>query len=88
MAMAIGETSCRQPDVVSQWAYATMQCWKIFTNHLVKHNRRIKFEDFDESGLNKYLKFLRVTDYRSPQETRFSIVSLPYNNTATQKSGC
>ena len=34
--MAIGETSCRQPDVVGQWAYATKQCWKTFTNHLVK----------------------------------------------------
>lgn len=56
------EEFIREQGVVSQWAYAIKQCWKTFTNHLTKYNRRIKFEDFDESGLNKYLKFLRVTE--------------------------
>ena len=56
------EEFIREQGVVSQWAYATKHCWKTFTNHLMKHNRSIKFEDFDESGLNKYIKFLRVTE--------------------------
>lgn len=46
---------------VGQWAYATLQCWKTFTNHLTKFNQRIKFEDFDETGLNKFVRFLRIT---------------------------
>ena len=50
-----------EQGAVGQWAYATMQCWKTFTNHLTKFNRRIKFEDFDETGLNKFVRFLRIT---------------------------
>lgn len=46
---------------VCQWAYATTQCWKTFTNHLTKFNRKAKFSDFDENGLNKFVRFLRIT---------------------------
>lgn len=56
------EEFIREQAVVSQWAYATKQCWKTFTNHLTKFSKKVKFEDFNESGLNKYLKFLRVTE--------------------------
>lgn len=48
--------------IVCQWAYATRQCWKTFTNHLTKFGKRTKFEDFDESGLNRFIRFLRVTE--------------------------
>lgn len=50
-----------EQGAVGQWAYATMQCWKTFTNHLTKFSRRVKFEDFDENGLNRFVRFLRIT---------------------------
>lgn len=48
--------------IVCQWAYATRQCWKTFTNHMQNFGKRTKFDDFTESGLNRYLRFLRVTE--------------------------
>lgn len=45
----------------AQWAHSTRQMWKTFTNHLTKFSRNIKFEYFNESGLNSYIRFLRST---------------------------
>lgn len=52
----------REQGAVSQWAYATTQCWKTFTNHMTKFNKRVKFEDFNEKGLNLFVQFLRKTE--------------------------
>lgn len=46
----------------SQWAYATKQTWKTFENHLKSFNPTIKYEFFTESGINKYVAFLRTTE--------------------------
>ena len=52
----------KEQAIVSQWAYATQQCWITFTHHLTKFSKKVKFEDFNESGLNKFINFLRVTE--------------------------
>ncbi len=50
-----------QESAVNQWAYATCQCWKTFTNHLTKFNKSISYQNFDENGINKFVSFLRKT---------------------------
>ncbi len=47
-------------SVASQWAYATLQCWKTFRHHLEAFNPRMTFQDFDEDGINRFLHFLRA----------------------------
>ena len=41
------------------WAEATLKNWKTFKNHMQEFMPNLKFEFFDESGLNKYVAFLR-----------------------------
>ena len=41
------------------WAYATLQVWKTFTNHMKEFNPHVKFENFNESGINNWVIFLR-----------------------------
>ncbi len=47
--------------IASQWAYSTYQCWITFSHHLLKFNKKVKYEYFNESGINKFVHFLRVT---------------------------
>lgn len=61
--------------IASQWAYATLQVWKTFTNHLKAYSRRISFDDFNENGLNKFIHFLRVK-----QNLEEKTVQKQYNN--------
>lgn len=49
-----------EQSVACQWAYATIKCWTTFTHHLIAFNKRVKFDDFDENGINKFIRFLRV----------------------------
>lgn len=51
-----------EQGVANQWAYATKQCWKTFSHHLTAFNPRVKFEDFDEGGINRFIRFLRSTE--------------------------
>lgn len=51
----------KEESVSNQWAYATMQCWKTFRHHLEAFNRHIRYADFDEEGINKFVRFLRVS---------------------------
>ena len=51
----------QEQSAACQWAYAILQCWKTFRNHLTAHNPKIKYEDFNEEGLNKFIAFLRTT---------------------------
>lgn len=53
------EEFTKEQGQLSQWAYATFQCWTTFTHHLEHFSKRVKFEDFDENGLIKYINFLR-----------------------------
>ena len=50
----------REESIANQWAYATLQCWKTFRHHLETFNKRIRYDDFDEEGINKFVRFLRV----------------------------
>lgn len=50
-----------EQGAVQQWAYATNQCWKTFRNHLESFKSDVTFEFFDETGLNKFVTYLRKT---------------------------
>jgi site-specific recombinase XerD len=52
----------REQGMVNQWAYATRQTWKTFKNHLLAFNKKAKYEYFNESGINRYVSFLRSTE--------------------------
>lgn len=43
----------------NQWAYATIQCWNTFTHHLTNFNSRVTFDFFNETGINKFVVYLR-----------------------------
>ena len=64
-----------EQSIACQWAYATLQAWKTFSNHLTKFGKRVTFEDFDEEGLNKFIRFLRVK-----QNLEEKTVQKQYNN--------
>ena len=48
-----------EESAANGWAYATLQVWKTFTNHMKEFNPHVKFENFNESGINKWVIFLR-----------------------------
>ncbi len=50
----------KEQSTICQWAYATLQCWKTFSHHLEHFSKKVKYEDFNEAGLNKFVQFLRV----------------------------
>lgn len=50
----------QEQSVACQWTYATIQCWTTFTHHLTKFNKHVKFDYFDENGINKFIRFLRI----------------------------
>lgn len=52
----------REQGLANQWAYATRQTWKTFRNHLERFNKRLKYADLTESGINRYVAFLRNTE--------------------------
>lgn len=51
-----------EESAANGWAYATLQVWKTFENHMRDFNPRVKFEFFNESGINKWVIFLRNQD--------------------------
>lgn len=65
----------KEQSVACQWAYSTMKGWTTFTNHLTKFGKRVSFSDFDEDGLNKFIRFLRVK-----QNLEEKTVQKQYNN--------
>lgn len=65
----------REQSIACQWAYATLQAWKTFSNHLSKFGKRVTFDDFNEDGLNKFIRFLRVK-----QNLEEKTVQKQYNN--------
>lgn len=50
----------RDESVANQWAYSTIQCWTTFTHHLRAFSTRVCYDDFDEDGINRFVRFLRV----------------------------
>ena len=65
----------KEQSIACQWAYATLQAWNTFSNHLTKFGKRVTFDDFDEDGLNKFIRFLRVK-----QNLEEKTVQKQYNN--------
>ena len=51
----------QEQSIANQWAYGTLQCWKTFKNHMEQYDINVRFEDFDEAGITKYIVFLRST---------------------------
>ena len=52
----------KEEGAANGWAYATLQVWKTFENHMREFNPHVKFESFNESGINKWVIFLRNQD--------------------------
>ena len=52
----------KEQSVLNQWAYATVQIWKTFRNHLLSFGKRLEFRDFDEKGLGRFIMHLRRVD--------------------------
>jgi site-specific recombinase XerD len=50
----------QEQRVACQWAHATVQCWTTFTHHLEAFSKKVKYEDFNEDGVNRFVHFLRV----------------------------
>lgn len=49
-----------EQSVACQWAYATVQCWTTFTHHLGSFGKKIEYAGFNETGINKFVRHLRV----------------------------
>ncbi len=49
----------KEESVLNQWAHATVQCWNTFRNHLLSFGKRLKFRDFNEKGLSRFVMHLR-----------------------------
>ena len=49
----------KEQGSVQQWAYATNQCWLTFRHHMEAFKKDVTFEYFDETGLNKFVTYLR-----------------------------
>ena len=49
----------KEQSLLNQWAYATVQIWKTFRNHLLAFGKKLEFRDFDEKGLNRFIMHLR-----------------------------
>ncbi|MBR5905206.1 MAG: phage integrase SAM-like domain-containing protein [Bacteroidales bacterium] len=41
------------------WAESTLKNWKTFKNHMMDFNSNVNIDFFNESGINKYIAFLR-----------------------------
>lgn len=52
----------KEQSVLNQWAYATVQIWKTFRNHLLSFGKKLEFLDFDEKGLSRFIMHLRRVD--------------------------
>ena len=48
-----------EQGAVQQWAYATNQCWLTFKHHMEAFKPDVTFEFFDDTGLNKFVTYLR-----------------------------
>lgn len=49
----------REESRLNQWAEGTIQCWRAFRNHL-DNQQYLRFEDFDKSGVAKFIDYLRT----------------------------
>ena len=49
----------KEESAANGWAYATLQVWHTFTNHMQGFSPKATFETFNESGINKFVIYLR-----------------------------
>lgn len=52
----------REESINCTWAVGTMQCWAAFSHHIERFSKRLKYSDFDEAGLNRFVRFLRIDE--------------------------
>ena len=65
----------REQSIDCSWAPGTLQCWNAFRAHISTFDRHVKYEFFNEDGMNKFIRFLRIT-----QELEENTVRKQYNN--------
>lgn len=53
------EEFIKEESAANGWAYATLQVWKTFRHHVEGFNPKVTFEFFTESGINKFVIYLR-----------------------------
>ena len=51
-----------EESAANGWAFSTLQIWKTFKKHLIEFDPKVKFETFNESGINRFVIFLRNQD--------------------------
>lgn len=49
----------KEQGAVQQWAYATKQCFVTFQHHMEGFKKDVTLEYFDETGINKFVTYLR-----------------------------
>ena len=49
----------KEESAANGWAYATLQVWKTFTNHMEGFSKKVSFDTFNESGIKKWVIYLR-----------------------------
>ena len=49
----------KEQSLLNQWAYATVQIWHTFKNHLLSFGKNLEFRDFNENGLSRFIMHLR-----------------------------
>lgn len=53
------EEFVKEQGAVQQWAYATKQCFVTFQHHMEGFKKDVTLEYFDETGINKFVTYLR-----------------------------
>ena len=48
-----------EESAANGWAYSTLQIWKTFKGHMEAFDPKVKFETFNESGINRFVIYLR-----------------------------
>lgn len=57
--LAYFDAFLKEEGHAQQWASGTLECWHAFWLHLKAFKPALKFSDFDEKGLAKFIEYLR-----------------------------
>ena len=79
----------QEEGVACQWATSTIQNWETFKKRLHRFNPGIKYSDFNEEGLTKFVNFLRTKDHLEENTTQKQFNNLKwFLNWAIRKGYC
>lgn len=79
----------QEEGVACQWATSTIQNWETFKKRLHRFNPGIKYSDFNEEGLTKFVNFLRAKDHLEENTTQKQFNNLKwFLNWAIRKGYC